>query len=245
MPGKANRNLATCMDDGDTLVFSWARRHPGVFWMWGFLVLSLLLHATGFYLFQVVYPSSGRLEPFPAQVLILDKKNAANSVLLQELDDRLVFLQPASTDSESRKGIDDFTVSFQPSFAARTPPFREPVPPEAAPEPSNPPSAASTAPPPKGEPTVHRRWSIAGDLSQRALVATQAKSLDDALASLGEGPEMVLDMVVSASGEVVQAIVKNGAEHPAADQIVNAVKTHLKFNPMVGNHSTKGAIRIH
>jgi len=127
MPGKANRHLAACADDGDPFLFSWVRRHPGMFWWWGFLVLSLLLHAAGFYLFQVVYPSSGRLEPFPAQVLILDKKNAANSVLLQELDDRLVFLQPASTDSESRKGIGDFPVSFQPSFADRTPPFREPV----------------------------------------------------------------------------------------------------------------------
>jgi len=127
MPGKANRSLPTSLDDKDELVFSWRRRPPGGFWLWGFLVLSLLLHASGFYLFQVVYPSSGRLEPFPARVLILDNKNAANGTLLQELNDRLVFLQPASTDSESRKSIDDFTVSFRPSFANRTPPFRKPT----------------------------------------------------------------------------------------------------------------------
>ncbi len=126
MPGKANRSLASAVDDEGRLVFSWSRRPPGGFWLWGFVVLSLLLHATGFYLFQVVYPSSGRLEPFPARVLILDDENAANATLLQELNDRLVFLQPASTGSESRKGIDDFSVSFRPSFANRIPPFRKP-----------------------------------------------------------------------------------------------------------------------
>lgn len=126
MPGKANRSLPTSVDDKEGLVFSWQRRPPGGFWLWGFIVLSLLLHASGFYLFQVVYPSSGRLEPFPARVLILDDKNAANAILLQELNDRLVFLQPASTGSESRKSIDDFSVSFRPSFANRTPPFRKP-----------------------------------------------------------------------------------------------------------------------
>lgn len=268
MPGKANRNLATCMDDGDALVFSWVRRHPGVFWLWGFLVLSLLLHATGFYLFQVVYPSSGRLEPFPAQVLILDKKNAANSVLLQELDDRLVFLQPASTASDSRKSIEDFTVSFQPSFAARTPPFREPVVPDASPEPSNtpslppkpsapqpsgigtkaqvpPPPAASASPPPERVTAYPRRWSIAGDLSKRAMSATQAQSLDDALTSIGEGPEMLFDIVISASGEVMETAVKSGVGHPAADKFVSAVKKQLKFDPIAGNHSTQGELRIH
>lgn len=126
MPGKANRSLAKAVDEEGRLVFSWDRRPRGRFWLWGFVVLSLLLHATGFYLFQVVYPSSGRLEPFPARVLILDEENAANAVLLQELNDRLVFLQPASAGSESRKGIDDFSVSFRPSFANRTPPFRKP-----------------------------------------------------------------------------------------------------------------------
>lgn len=126
MPGKANRSLPTSVGDKEALIFSWSKRPPGGFWLWGFIVLSLLLHATGFYLFQVVYPSSGRLEPFPARVLILDGKNTANATLLRELNDRLVFLQPASTGSESRKSIDDFSVSFRPSFANRTPPFRKP-----------------------------------------------------------------------------------------------------------------------
>lgn len=127
MPGKANRRLAASVEEMDGFVFSWSQRHSGSFWLWGFVVLSLILHATGFYLFQVVYPSSGRVEPFPARVLILDEKNPGNAILLQELNDRLTFLQPASNGSESRNVMDGFSISFRPSFADRTPPFKKPA----------------------------------------------------------------------------------------------------------------------
>ncbi len=127
MPGKANRKLAQAIDETGALIFSWQYKHPGSFWLWGFIVLSLLFHVAGFYLFQVVYPSSGRVEPFPARVLILDEKNPANAILLQELNDRLVFLQPASDGSKSRKNMDDFAVPFRPSFVDRKPPFKKPV----------------------------------------------------------------------------------------------------------------------
>ena len=126
MPGKTNRILAASALDSSGLIFPWTRKYPGIFWLWGFLVLSLLLHVTGFYLFQVVYPSSGRVEPFPARVLILDSSNPDNASLLQELNDRLVFLRPASEGSESRKNVDDFSVSFKPSFVNRVPLFRKP-----------------------------------------------------------------------------------------------------------------------
>ncbi len=127
MPGKANRKLAASAEDADGFLFSWSRKHPGTFWLWGFLILSLLLHATGFYLFQVVYPSSGRVEPFPSRVLILDEKNPANAILLQELNDRLAFLQPASNGAPGRKKLSDFSVSFRPSFLNRNPPFKKPT----------------------------------------------------------------------------------------------------------------------
>ncbi|MCF6314033.1 MAG: hypothetical protein L3J39_16420 [Verrucomicrobiales bacterium] len=127
MPGKTNKNLASSVELNESLLFSWERTRSVSFWLSAFLVFSLLLHATGFYLFQVVYPSSGRVEPFPSRVLILDEKNPANATLIQELNDRLVFLQPASNGSKSRINSDDFAVSFRPSFADRSPPFKMPA----------------------------------------------------------------------------------------------------------------------
>lgn len=126
MPGNTNKTLATSADENEGFLFSWKSSHTVSFWLWAFLVFSLLLHAAGFYLFQVVYPSSGRVEPFPSRVLILNEKNPTNATLIQELNDRLVFLQPASTGSKSRISTDDFSVSFQPSFSDRSPPFKMP-----------------------------------------------------------------------------------------------------------------------
>jgi len=257
MPGKANRRLATTVDDAEGFVFFWNRRSPGSFWLWGFLVLSLLLHATGFYLFQVVYPSPGRLEPFPARVLILDGKNASNAALLQELNDRLVFLQPASSGSESRKTIDDFAVSFRPSFAGRVPPFRNPVD-----EKNNKSelSAEMTLPGklsifpsfrlekhPQSDVKIagQRPWSIQGELAKRAISDFQAERLDKLLPSIGEGPEIVLSIVVGASGEVKEVSVKEGNDHPAAKDFVEAVKKQLKFDPVPGVGSISGELTVH
>jgi len=261
MPGKANKGLAT--EKADNLVFSWVRNHPGTFWLWGFIVLSLLLHATGFYLFQVVYPSSGRLEPFPARVLILDEKNAANTVLLQDLNDHLVFLQPASAGSESRKSIEDFPVSFRPSFADREPPFRKPLVEKQKSKSFTIPMLPTTATifppfqakdsfqplPPKAKlqnekPAIRRRWTLEGDLNNRTLSVTRAKLLDKALLPLGEGPAIVLSIVVEASGEISQISVKSGKGHPATGKIAEAVKKDLKFDPVPGNAQASGVLTI-
>ncbi len=219
-------------------------------------MLSLLLHATGFYLFQVVYPSPGRLEPFPARVLILDGKNASNAALLQELNDRLVFLQPASSGSESRKTIDDFAVSFRPSFAGRVPPFRNPVDEKKKSELSAemtlpgklsifPSFRLEKHPQPDVKIAGRRAWSIQGELAKRAMSDFQAERLDKLLPSIGEGSEIVLSIVVGASGEVEEISVKAGNDHPAAKAFVEAVKKQLKFDPVPGVGSISGELTVH
>ena len=266
MPGKANRSLPTDTEDKDRLVFSWRRRPQGGFWLWGFLVLSLLLHVAGFYMFQVVYPSSGRLEPFPARVLILDEKNAANAVLLQELNDRLVFLQTASAGSEGRKSIDDFAVSFRTSFANRVPPFRKPLAIGQKTETSEAmklPEKLSSFPPfqaeaidrvsapkavviksPDEKPAISRRWLLQGDLAERAMSLAQAEIFDKALPSIGGGPEITLSITINESGQVEQISVKSGKDHPATDQFIEAVKKQLKFDPLLNSGSISGELTI-
>ena len=53
------------------LLFHWERPRGRQFAMAGFLLLSLALHALGFYLFQVVYPPPIALLPPPAQVMVI------------------------------------------------------------------------------------------------------------------------------------------------------------------------------
>jgi hypothetical protein len=92
-----------------------------------FIGVALLVHAVGFYLFQVNAPISARVEAHSAKVTMLDPNDASTAALLREVDDRLVFLRPASLGTGSRLRIEDFSVTFEPSFLKGEVEFRPPA----------------------------------------------------------------------------------------------------------------------
>lgn len=110
------------------LLFRW-REAPGRgrgFALLFFVALALLVHVVGIYLFKVTAPVGARLEAQTAQVTMLDPADANTAALLREVDDRLVFLRPASQGTASRLSIEDYSVTFEPSFLQRRVPFRPP-----------------------------------------------------------------------------------------------------------------------
>ena len=111
------------------LMFRWrdsAGRGAG-FALAFFVGVALLVHAVGFYLFQVNAPISARVEARSAKVTMLDPNDASTAALLREVDDRLVFLRPASLGTGSRLRIEDFSVTFEPSFLEGRVEFRPPA----------------------------------------------------------------------------------------------------------------------
>ena len=126
----ADAELAAGLGDGyDGLMFRWRDRagRPTGFALAFFLGIALLVHAVGFYLFQVNAPISARVEARSAKVTMLDHNDAATAALLREVDDRLVFLRPASMGTGSRLRIEDFSVTFEPSFLRGQVEFRPPA----------------------------------------------------------------------------------------------------------------------
>jgi hypothetical protein len=125
------------------LVFSHDGRGSVVAKYFGlFVAVSFAVHWFGFYLFQVVYPVTGRVEPVPRRVTVLDPTQPAVAALMRQVDDRVVFLRPASSGSDVRVNLGDHSVRFRPSFADRPPAFRAKKV-EAVPEPKT-----QTPPPP-------------------------------------------------------------------------------------------------
>jgi hypothetical protein len=119
-------NAAT--DEYDGFLFRW-RDTPDQgrgFALALFVGVALLVHAVGFYFFQVNAPVSSRVEARTARVTMLDSSDAATAALLREVDDRLVFLRPASLGTGSRLRIEDYAVTFQPSFLEGEVAFRGP-----------------------------------------------------------------------------------------------------------------------
>jgi hypothetical protein len=69
-----------------TFVFDWAARREPRLWIVGFMAGSAILHALGFYIFQIVYPANIALLPPPARVALIAPISEENRTLLRWID---------------------------------------------------------------------------------------------------------------------------------------------------------------
>ena len=97
-------------------VFHWIREKRIWLHLTAFLLFSLLIHGSGFYLFKVVYPSPVRLEPEPDGITVMKSDDPAARTVLQRLADRTIFLMPPSTQAEERVRLESRRVRFAPAF---------------------------------------------------------------------------------------------------------------------------------
>lgn len=89
---------------------------PALFW-----IFSLLIHGSGFYLFQVVYPTPARVEPEAHAVTLLDPSQPETRVTLQRVRDRTIYLRSPSTNTRVRENLENHAVRFSPSFQSLSP----------------------------------------------------------------------------------------------------------------------------
>lgn len=229
-------------EPNDGLVFRWRAKRGHAFALAFFVGVAVLVHATGFYLFQVVPPLSGRIEAQPAKVTILDSEDPTTAAILREIDDRLVFLRPASLGTSSRLKIEDFAVTFSPSFMRHRVPFRQPgvaeqVTPllgELLPRDGLvlPPVTTIELTPAKAVASDSvRRWRLAGDLADRALTDGVSEQLEIVLPSLESGPGVSYQIWVDASGKVVNMLALSGMEQPLQADIAALIRARLRFQP--------------
>jgi len=113
-------------EDDAGLIFSWSGPGRVSFYLTVFVFFSLLLHGAGFYLFQVVYPVPGRVEPENGEMTFLDRSDPVARSILQRSRDRIVYLRPSTLRDVSRQSIEDHDVRFQPSFQSIGPRFLAP-----------------------------------------------------------------------------------------------------------------------
>ncbi len=89
-----------------------------------FALFSFFIHLVAFYLFQVVYPEPKRADVREARITLLDPADSDVRFFLERAHDRMVFLEPASTQSAAEIQLSDHTVRFEPSFARARPSLR-------------------------------------------------------------------------------------------------------------------------
>ncbi len=242
-------------EPAEGLVFRWRAKRGHAFALTFFTGVAVLVHATGFYLFQVVPPLSGRIEAQPAKVTILDSEDPTTAAMLREIDDRLVFLRPASLGTSSRLKIEDFAVTFSPSFMRHRVPFRQPGAPEKVQpllgelSPRDglvlPPVEAVQFPPVENaESASAARWRLSGDLANRALIDGVAGRLEKVLPPLESSPGVSYEIWVDASGKIVNALTLRGMDQPLQADIAALIRAWLRFRPDLEVPLQRGEFRL-
>jgi len=221
-------------------IFSWKKtKNPS--WLLGvFIAFSALVHGSGFYLFQVVYPAPVRVEPTPDRITILDPAYPATRSTIQRVKDRTVFLHPPSENSGVRVRLSDHAARLSPSFKKIQPAFLPPRD-EHSRLPS-PPDAGEPVPP-AGEKLTFR---LSPNLKKRGIAPWSI--LSDYLSESEVLPSLRINLRVLPDGKIGTASVQ-GVEIPdsARAEFNRAVESTLRFRPLrdgASENSEPGWIEI-
>lgn len=116
----------------DDLIFGWERPGRGKWTIAGFVFGSLVVHALGFYLFQIVYPPAVALLPPPGRVSLIAPTSDEGRLLLGWVDAEDPALASTTQPLPGGKSLVMPTIQHAPSYLTRQPALRE-LPPAPAP----------------------------------------------------------------------------------------------------------------
>lgn len=209
-------------------VFQWAREKRTWLHITAFLLFSIIVHGSGFYLFKVVYPSPVRVEARPDAITILDATNPAVRSVLQRISDRTIFLMPPSSQSEVRVRLEDHRVRFTPAFQRTELELKAPPLPAAIPgviEPLEPDFAAADA----GTPPGGIRVKLDPSLVDRPIAPWSI--MNDYLSTAVSLPLLRIDLEIAPDGGVRVTGVRAELEDSEKAELATVIESTLRFVP--------------
>jgi hypothetical protein len=119
------------MNSANDLVFGWAKPGGGKWTLSGFLLASLVAHAFGFYLFQIVYPPAVALLPPPGRVSLIAADTDEGQQLLRWIEAEDPALASTTLPAPDAKALVMPTIQHAPSYLGRQPALKDLPPPPA------------------------------------------------------------------------------------------------------------------
>src|SRR5688572_19614100 len=204
----------------DDLIFGWERPGRGKWIIAGFLFGSLVVHALGFYLFQIVYPPAVALLPPPGRVSLIAPTTDEGRLLLGWMDAEDPALASTTQPLPSGKSLALPTIQHAPSYLTREPALKE-LPP--APPPLRIPSARPPAP---IEPVAIRVETAAKIAPTVIRFSPELEALGSAQvpemkfsASSQESPQAAqFRIAVNGNGEIRHCFLQNSSGDAALDE---------------------------
>ncbi len=220
--------VAEVEEDERGRVFAWTREKRVWLHLSAFLLFSVLVHGSGFYLFKVVYPSPVRVEAEPDGITVMEPGDPATRSVLQRLSDRTVYLLPPSAQSDLRVRQDAGRVHFTPVFRRAELKLAPPPSLVAGPGLVEPlPASAHGEEGPDG--TAEARVKIDPALAGRPLAPWSI--LHDYLALAEEVPSVRCSIEIAPGGEVRVLSLDAALEDAEKRDLVAAIESTLRFVP--------------
>lgn len=222
-------------------VFHWAREKGLWVYVTAFFIVSILIHGSGFYLFQVVYPSPVRKESDSKQISILDKSNPSVRAILQRVSDRTIYLKPPSTSAEVRIRLKDNLVRFTPAFqetriSLEPLHYRWTIP--ATIEPLE--GLVAGGPVPGNQVAGKLRVRLSETLQSRGIAPWSI--MKDYFERAESLPNLRFELEVSPEGNVKVKSIDSELEEEEEDALRVLVESTLRFNP--GAEPQMGSVEI-
>jgi len=223
----------------DDLIFGWERPGRGKWTIAGFVFGSLVVHALGFYLFQIVYPPAVALLPPPGRVSLIAPTSDEGRLLLGWVDAEDPALASTTQPLPGGKSLVMPTIQHAPSYLTREPALKE-LPP--APPPLRIPSARPPAPvePPairvepvaKIAPTVIR---FSPELETHG--SAQVPELKFSTSSQESPQAAQFRIAVNGNGEVRHCFLQNSSGDAALDEQARKYLALSRFSPIENRKS--------
>lgn len=205
---------------GNELVFGWEKPGRGKWTLLGFLLGSLVLHAFGFYLFQIVYPPAVALLPPPGRVSLIAPTTDEGRLLLRWVEAEDPALASTTQVMPETKALVLPTIQHAPSYLGRQPALKElPPPPPALRIPSaRPPAPVEKPASPIQFATQPIATAIRFSPELTSLIPPQMPELKFNTSSNNSPEPARFRIAVSAQGEVRYCFLQSSSGDPGLDE---------------------------
>ena len=205
---------------GLALLFDWQPPEGEKVAIAAFLGLSALLHALGFYLFQIVYPPAVALLAPRARVSVIAPNSEEGRTILRWVDAEDPALVSATLRPAEAESYPLPTLHHVPSYLLEQPRLKQPPPLKRE---ARAPSAIPPGPVPMPRPAIapaaapaSTRLLLSGELAKLGPLSSPSSGF---VASTGESPEAVrFRIAVGAKGDIRYCFRLNSSGDPALDE---------------------------
>ena len=208
------------MNAANELIFGWEKPGRGKWTLGGFLLASFVMHAFGFYLFQIVYPPAVALLPPPGRVSLIAPNSDEGRQLLRWIEAEDPAIASTTLPAPDAKALVLPTIQHAPSYLGRQPALRDlpPAPPAVRIPSANPPAPVEKPVPPTQLTTRPVATVIRFAPQFVSLISPQTPELKFT-ASSREAPQAARFLIaVNDKGEVRHCFLQDSSGDAALDE---------------------------